>query len=121
MTDYVYLGNQKNGKKGISTFVYRQIAKEAIDHLLLGEWKDSFQLSATKKGPRIEAHVDKRNHVSIDIDISLIGATDAQKCCSAIQEAVYGAIDDLLETPPSKVNVSVSKIAVKKDGKKDNA
>ena len=115
MTDYVYLGNQKNGKKGISTFVYVQIAKEAIDDLLSGEWKEQFELLSTKEGPKIEAHVDKRNHVSIDIEIALAGQTDGSKCCSAIQQAVYEAIDDLLETPPSKVNIAVSKVAKKKE------
>ena len=117
MTDYVYLGNQKNGKKGLSTFVYVQIAKEAIEELLSGELKDQFQLCTTKKGPKIVARVDKRNHVSIDIEIALGNKTEAQNCCSAIQKAVYEAIDDLLETPPSRVNVAISKIAPRKDAK----
>lgn len=118
MTDYVYLGNQRNGKKGISTYVYCQIAQEAVQGLAQGNLAGQFLLNETKKGPKIIARVDKRNHVNIEIEISLIGEKDAQSCCAEIQKAVYEAIDDLLETPPSKVNVAVSRLAVKADERK---
>ena len=91
MTDYVYLGNQRNGRKGISTFVYVQIAEEAIEELLSGERKDQFQLCRTKKGPKIVARVDKRNHVAIDIEIALGDQTEAQEMDHDVEDDIQDA------------------------------
>lgn len=110
MNEYVYLGSGKRGAKGVSTYVLNQIALDGVQSLLDGEMKGKFELEKTRKGPKVESRVDKRNKVLIDIEIALLDDADSNSVCSAIQKEVYESLLDFLEVTPGRVNVKVGRV-----------
>ncbi len=109
MTNYINIGNQENGKIGVSAYVFEQIARETINDLCSSSLKKSIAYNDQKD--KIVIRDDKKGGVSINVTVTGYKGADIAKSCSLIQKEIYTSINGLLELSALKINVSVSQLA----------
>jgi uncharacterized alkaline shock family protein YloU len=111
--NYYVNGSKTKGQTAISNYVFTQIAEDTIASLMEGELKDKISLKNGRKKCKILADVDKKNNVTVVIEIVAIAGTKPAQSVSLIQKAVYDAIYDATEISTIKVNVSLLGVADK--------
>ncbi len=109
MVNYIYIGNQENGKIGVSAYVFQQIARETVTDLCKGSLSKSIRFNEEKD--KITVRDDKKGGVSINVTVTGRKGADIAKACSTIQKEIYTSINGLLELSALKINVSVSSLA----------
>ncbi len=108
MVNYVYIGNQENGKIGVSSYVFIQIAKDTINDLCSSALKKSIKFDEQKD--KVTVRDDKKGGISINVTVTGYKGVDIAKACSLIQKEIYTSINGLLELSALKINVSVSSL-----------
>ncbi len=113
MNNYAIVSNSKNGKLGISTFVFKQIAIETLQSLAENELKDKLILSYKKKKFAVDALVDKRNKITINCLVFFTSESDVQGFSRLIQEKITNAVINQTEISSLTVNISIGSIVTK--------
>ena len=105
MNSYYVSGSKAKGQTSISAFVFTQIAENTLASLREGELKDRISLKNGRKKCRIVSEIDKKNNVSVLIEIVALSGSKPAQAVTLIQKSVYDAIYDVTEISSVKVNV----------------
>lgn len=103
-----------NGTLNISSFVFIQSAKKALDDLLEDELKDVIFLKSGKKTCKITCDIDKKNKIVLTAEVFIAADKNANEATAKIQKEIFDAIYDATEISNVKVNVIVLGFVIKK-------
>lgn len=113
MNNYAIVSNNKGGKLGISTFVFKQIAIEVLQNLAENELNEKLVLNYKKNKFEVIATVDKRNKITLTCRVFFTSDSDVQNCSQTIQERITNAVINQTEISNLSVNISVASIITK--------
>lgn len=110
MNNYVFVGDKKQGKLGISAFVFEQIASDTIEALAANELKDHLILVNKRKKYKVESSIDKRGKITLKLSLFFTSDTDVPASSKLVQDKVYNAVISSTDVGSLNVNISVASI-----------
>ena len=114
MKSYLFLNQSDKGQVAVSSFVFNQLALEALKELASDDLKGSFVYDEKLKNMNVESDVDKDGKVTITVSIKGILGKDMQKVSQTIQEKIYENVLEMFEISKISVNISILGMQEKK-------